>query len=508
MRKLVLAFLVACGSEGEPSTTSPSSTTSRGVVQGGAQDIAEFRSIVAEGNVPAPEVLDAVGFFAEHAIDLPAADCVEDVCLHPMLAVAPRFNGANWTMAFVAMNSAVDPATIPRAPAHVVFAIDQSTALETLRPLIATDLRALVGTLRPEDRVSVIAIGQRATVLVEGASPSDVALADAIDALDADRPLSIDLYDGFATAARIANRDDTDLARVFVVTNGRGTRGIGETERFVSLVTASAKTGVSYSIIGAGSEYDGEIAGAIADLGVGNSYYAESGTDLDQILRIEGETTLVPLATDFRLRVIPAPGYRVGRIYGALRARRTVDGVELANPALFLGHREGAEDVTGGRRGGGGGLFIELLADLESGIAPGAPAFSIRAEWNARDGRPVVAEEQVLNALAPGQNPDDMWPSFSRADYGKPFMMLNMYLALRATVELYDGGDCSRALGVSSMMQRAIEGWQARYEDPDIDADTDLLLDLRDNVDAQCSTEGRVVTAREPVQEPIGCMFL
>jgi Ca-activated chloride channel family protein len=510
--RIFLAWLMAigCGTDTSAPPTKPSSTTSHAVVQGGAQDIAEFRSIVARGEVPAPEVLDEVGFFAEHAVDLPPAACGEDVCLHPMLAVAPRFNGANWTMAFIAMNSSVDPATAPRPPVHVVFALDQSSALDGYRALLATDLRALTAELRPEDRVSILAMEDQATVLVEGAIPGSVELADAIGDFSVRRAVSsVDLYDGLATAARIAEREDTELARVFVVTNGAANvQGIRSTERFVSLVSASAKLGVSYSFIGAGGAYDSTLAHAIGDLGVGNVYYAESATDLDQILRVEAATTMIPLATDFRLRVVPAPGYRVGRVYGALRARRTIDGVELSNPALFLGHREGASDTTGGRRGGGGGLFVELLADLESDVGPGLPAYSIRAEWNASGGRAVVAERDVVNVLAPGQNPDGMWPSFSDPERGKPFMMLNMLLALRATVEIYSGGDCARALGVTEMMQRSIEGWQARYADPDIDADTTLLLDLRDNVRSQCDTATRTVTPIEPVAEPLGCMML
>jgi Ca-activated chloride channel family protein len=465
---------------------------------------------VDSGEVPAPEVLDDVGFFAEHAVDLPPATCDESICLHPMLGVAPRFNGSNWTMAFIAMNSSVDPATAPRPPVHVVFALDQGAALDGYRSLLATDLRALTAELRPEDRVSIVAMENRATVLVEGAAAGSVELMEAINDLSVRRAAgSVDLYDGLVTSARIALREDTELARVFVVSNGRaGTRGIQSTERFVSLVTASAKLGVSYSFIGAGAPYDSTLARAIGDLGVGNVYYAESSTDLDQILRVEAATTLIPLATDLRLRIVPSPGYRVGRIYGALRARRTADGVELSNPALFLGHREGAMDTTGGRRGGGGGLFVELIADLDSGLGADLPAYSLRAEWNTTDGRHVVAEEDVINVLPPGQNPDGMWPSFSHPGHGKPFMMLNMYLALRATVEIYDGGDCARSLGVTDMMQRSIEGWQAEYADPDIDADTTLLLDLRDNVRSKCDTETRTVTPIEPVAEPLGCFLL
>ena len=83
-------------------------------------------------------------------------------------------------------------------------------------------------------------------------------------------------------------------------------------------------------------------------------------------------------------------------------------------------------------------------------------------------------------------------------------MMLNMYLALRGSLELFAGGDCKRALGVIEMMQPSIEGWQAEYSDPDIDADWELLLKLEENLQRAC---------RSPIAEPprtsqMSCFFI
>ena len=63
---------------GAAAAVAPPSGGSANVVQGGPQDFAEFRAIVAAGGIPAPETLDPVGFFAEHAMDLPPADCGQD----------------------------------------------------------------------------------------------------------------------------------------------------------------------------------------------------------------------------------------------------------------------------------------------------------------------------------------------------------------------------------------------------------------------------------------------
>ena len=63
--------LVSCGGDGG----ADDSTGFRSVVQGGPQDIVEYRAIVAAGGVPALSVLEENGFFAEHKVDLPPADC-------------------------------------------------------------------------------------------------------------------------------------------------------------------------------------------------------------------------------------------------------------------------------------------------------------------------------------------------------------------------------------------------------------------------------------------------
>src|SRR5690242_21931741 len=97
--------LTSCGDDDASATSAPGFHS---VVQGGTQDVGEYRSIVAAGGVPALSVLDEAGFFAEHQIDLPAADCGASICVHPMLAVAPSFDGGNWTMAFLGMNTGVD----------------------------------------------------------------------------------------------------------------------------------------------------------------------------------------------------------------------------------------------------------------------------------------------------------------------------------------------------------------------------------------------------------------
>jgi Ca-activated chloride channel family protein len=505
----VAGISAGCASDSTPSSTAPGNTGSLNVAQAGAQDFALFRSIIEKGEVPAPDTLDPVGFFAEHAMDLPPAECGQDICIHPMLAVAPRFDKSNWTMAFVAMNTPLDPASLDRPPLHLVVAIEQSPWLTQNVLSLKKGVASIAQNLRPEDRISLVFMGQTSVTPVL-AIESDTAVLDAaIDQWMGFAP-GIDLYDGLAEASfALDSAADLEAKRIVLVTSGRADAGITDPDRIVELGEAIAKENVALGVVGFGDDYKAQIPAALGSLGAGSYSFAADGQNLTEVLTLEGETTLFPLATNFKLTVKPSAGYQVGRIYGVKRARLASGAATLQMPALFIGQREGSHDVGGGRRGGGGGLFVELRADPLSagGIGPNAPAFEISAQWTKSDGTPDSTSRSVVNDLRPGENPPGMWPQFSDPDRGKPFMMLNMYLALRASVEFYSGGDCARAIGVVDMMAPSVEGWQGKYADPDIDDDYQLMLMLRQNLTNKCQSEEPV----EPVnmsEDFASCFFI
>lgn len=505
-----LAFaLLGCSGGGDATsaegTTGP--TGSRSVTQGGAQDIAYFRSIVSRGEVPRPDTIEPVGFFAEHAVDLPSADCGDTVCMHAMLGVAPGVDReSNWTMGFVALNSPVDPRELARPATHVVLVIEDTERTALVATSASTVLRAFTTELLAGDRVSIVRVGSRAEVLADGVSPSDPAVAAAAARFSASSS-SAALYDGLALASELVlDLEGFEGAhRVVLMTSGIADAGVTDSMRIVALGEALARTGVGTSVIGMGASYRPELAMQLSEGGGGSYYFAEDAADLEQIVTLEGRTSLFPLATDFELIVEPAPGYRVGRVYGARRAWSEQIAAHLASPVLMVGNRTGASDVEEGRRGGGGGLFVELIADPELGatIGANAPAFTARATWiDAVTREPISQEIVVENGLAPGENPTGMFPHFSDPARGKAFMMLNMYLSLRTTTELFHGGNCPEALGIVPALDATYVAWQDEYADPDIDADWELLLALDANVRSQCGP----VEPQAP-SAPMGCFY-
>lgn len=487
------------------------------VTQGGAQDIAQFRALVAAGNVPSPDTLDPVGFFAEHAIDLPDATCGKDVCVHPYLAVAPRFDGGNWTMAFVGMNTAVDPATLERPPVHLAVAIEYSSYANLNPELLVTGLQGLLAELRPEDRVSLVtfdAKAERRVLLAEPGAPELSAALEDIAATLWTGGSEVGLYEGIAATATAFEDGDAKgfdgAHRVLLITSGHATTGITDAEHILGLGEALVEDGSAFGVLGVGATFQQAIPSALGSMGAGTYAYALSPYDLNALLGEEGKTTLFPLATSFKLKIAPSAGYKVGRIYGTKRATATAASAELSMPALFIGQRDGAADVGGSRRGGGGGLFVELLFDPLSsgGISGGAPAFQVTADWSSsKDGSPQGLDTVMLNSLPPGENPDDMWWTLSDGGDGKPFMMLNMYLALRGSLDFYQAGDCQRALGVIDMMQTSVGAWLGKYSDSDITDDNNLMLMLRGNIENACEQALSPTEPIEPMDFNGGCCF-
>ena len=490
----ILVFSVAlgfgCGGEetvgsGASTVIPPTSETSRGITVGGPQDIALFRQIVERGEVPSPDTLDPIGFFAEHAVDLPPANCGTELCVYPMFTVMPTFAGGNWTMAYVALHTPVDPRELERPPMHMIVVVENAADVPWLREGLELAARTLAVALRSTDRISIVAFGETPQVLVTAAGPRDRALALALDQFgNLPQTESADLYSALAEGDRLAQDVPgfENASRLILVTTGRANSGISNHDRIISRGVAIAQSGTSISVVGMGDAYEPPIAEALGFLGAGSYSYAQDGADLENIFGQEGSTALFPLAADLSVTVEAAPGYRLGRTFGTrgVIVQGHVAGFE--SPQVFLAQREGSSDPGNGRRGGGSGLFVELIATGEETNRE-RPAFTVSATWQHPQTRANASTTaSIVNPLSPGQNPDGMWPHFSDPDRGKVFMMLNMYLALRAIVRFFDAGDCARALGVTNMMQLSIDGFQSRYTDPDIAADHLLMQALDENV--------------------------
>ncbi|MFO0680663.1 MAG: hypothetical protein U0234_01370 [Sandaracinus sp.] len=509
---LLALSLLGCSASTSADTASlPPQHGSVGVGQGGAQDIGEFRSILSSGAVPSPDTLDPVGFFAEHALTLPAADCGDTICAQGSLAVARRFDGSPWQMAFVALNSSVDASTLVRPPVHTVIVVEHTRRLETELGSIFDALHRFTVPLRAEDRVTIIEVEASATVLASAVGPTDPSLAAAATTLAGPTTATTAAtYDGLALAAdALSDASWTGHRHVLLVTSGHADAGLTSRDQVLALAQGLLESGATLSLVGTGDDYADALPIAIGELGGGGYYFAQDGADLSDVLDLEGRTALFPIARDFTMRVTAAPGYTIGRTYGAARATSTPSVATLSSTLLLLGQRTGPSDVEGGRRGGGGGFFVELEPDAANVKPAGAPAFTVEISYtDTSTGNPVTRTTSYVNPLASDQTPGGNLPELGDTTQAEAFMMLNMYLTLKTSTELYSDGDCARAMGTIDMMQQTIEWWQgSAFASPDIQADWQLVNALRDTLDTQCSAMG-AVTPIPPASSFHGSCFI
>src|SRR5690606_40442918 len=128
--------------------------------QGGAQDFGLFREILLAGDIPGPETIDDLGFFAEHKIALPNAICNETVCIHGMLGVMGNMiSGSNCTVVLIGMNTPIDPAQLERPPLNLTIAVDLSGSMNG-EPINRDrdGLLRIRDSLEPDDRITPVGL--------------------------------------------------------------------------------------------------------------------------------------------------------------------------------------------------------------------------------------------------------------------------------------------------------------------------------------------------------------
>ncbi len=502
--------LSGCGESGHAETTAIDSTPSN-VTQGGPQDIGEFRRLLASGEVPSSETLDEVGFFAEHAIDLPPPDCDASVCTHPMLAVAPTFDGGNWTMGFIGMNTALRASDLPALPRHFILVIEDS--VETPIPQNLPDL--IAAHMTEQDRLSLLSFEHEGVEEVVGASKSDLG---ELKSLFLDRIVNdttgwngayLDAYSALDHALSVTRRDafETMAQKVLYFTSGLPEAGATSEETIQTLGRAFSESEIAVSVFGVGPSFRRNLPRLLAESSNGNYFVAASESDFIDAVESEAASGFWPIARDLEIRVRAEPGYSIGAVYGARTVETSDREALLESPTLFIGARQGSSDTQNGRRGGGGGWFVELIADSAPGMMPttDAPVLSVEVRYFDTISEETVEQSFALSTyLGVGNNPSPEEPLFDPPSSAKPFMMLNMYMALAGALAYYEQGACPLAIGMHDMMELSYILWQRHHDDPDIADDFSLLVQLTQAFENNCPTSAAIW----PVEVQTSCFYM
>jgi Ca-activated chloride channel family protein len=462
-----------------------------GVSQSGAQDFGRFRGIIEDGELPAPNTLDPVGFFNEHKIELPAADCGQDVCLHGMLGVQGNMiNGNNCTVAMVGFNTPLNPDDFDRPPLNMAVAVDVSGSMQGM-PIesVRAGLRAFAEELEPKDTVTLVAYSSEANVLIESTPETDPdreLLQAEIANLTASGETNI--YAGLRTALEdvSARAEDDRQNRVILLSDGVATTGITDTGRILNLGQSHAEDGVGITTIGVGSEFDLDLMRTLSETGSGNFYLLEDPGAVEEVFSEEIKTFLVPLAEKITIDFDVAEGYEFRAAYGTRLWEGDAESARIEIPSLFMAGRQSADDIGpgGGRRGGGGVILLELIptddVDLADDIGAGAPAGTLKMAYQ-KPGSDVTEEQEVTitNPLRPGETPEE--GEFEQPSVEKAFVALNIYAGFEMAVERANNGAGNAALNVLNPLIASVQTYldeSGESPDPDIQDDLETMQQL------------------------------
>ena len=479
---LPVIFFGACADSAATDSGSPGSV---GLGQGGAQDFGLFRQILEDGELPHPDVLDDIGFFAEHKLDYPAADCGDDVCVHALGgAMGNMITGTTCTLVQIGLNTPLDPRTLERPPLDLVLSIDVSGSMAG-GPLDAVKLGLvrMLGHLEAGDRVTLVTYSDRASVVAERLDPVEdaITLERAIDAL-APRGAT-NIYDGLFSAFDLAAdmRTPEREARVVMLSDGEATAGLTAPDRLRALAAGYAAEGIGLTTIGLGQDFDVDVMRGLAEVGAGNFYFLEDPQAAREVFTEEVDTFLHPVALDVAIAFSSGPAYTVRRVYGTRGYDGGSGGGVIDMPALFIAGRRTANEPSEGRRGGGGAILIELvpkspttLASLQLDDEELAAVGQVSIAWtDPATGERHTRATHVDNPNDPNDPPDGGW--FTSATVEKGFVMLNLFTGFEMAARLARDSDPGAARGVLSELASHVRTWLGRHDDADIADDLDYV---------------------------------
>jgi Ca-activated chloride channel family protein len=392
--------------------------------------------------------------------------------------------GAYQATVQLAMTTPVDASELPRLPLNLVVVVDHSGSMaqDERMAKVRQGLHLLIDELQPGDRLALVQFDDTVDVLASLADePNAAALHAIVDGIVPRGATNIHggLQAGFQLAAAAYSVERQN--RVMLLSDGLATAGELDPYVMISLAESYVSDGMSLSTVGVGLDFDVELMRGLAEHGSGNFYFAEDAAAVEEIFTDELATSLTPLALDIVLNAIPATGYGITEVVGTRAWTTTSDGGQIRIPAAFLATREDTSpDPNGGRRGGGGSLYLDLGGQV---IDPAAPVATLSLSYRLPGSEEIISQVVELTAQgAPEEVPPTPEETFvSLTAMLQHYAVYNIYLGLRmATRYAVDNYDCSYA--VLEALREASLRFNTSFENPDILADVELIDQFMTNL--------------------------
>jgi Ca-activated chloride channel family protein len=194
-----------------------------------------------------------------------------------------------------------------RKPANLVFVVDASGSMDQpdRMPLVKYALGELVGQLGAADRVTLVAYGTKARLMLEGAAASDrKAVLEAIDRVQCEG--STNLSEGLALGYRQAAQAFVPggVNRVILCSDGAANIGITAGESILDQVRAFRDKGITCTCVGFGAgTYNDVLLEKLADSGDGSYVFVDSKAEARRVFVEELSATLQTIAKDAKIQV-------------------------------------------------------------------------------------------------------------------------------------------------------------------------------------------------------------
>ncbi len=192
-------------------------------------------------------------------------------------------------------------------PAVLTFAVDTSGSmnLQNRLDLVRASLSTLVGTLKPEDRVGIVAYNAHAyLVLPHTAAREQSRILGAVGALAPGGASNVEA--GLDLAYRVADEvfEPRAVNRVILCSDGVANAGARGPEEILQKVKVYSGRGIYLSTVGFGAtRYNDALMETLADRGNGNYSFVDGPAQANEVFKKNLPGTLQVLAQDAKIQV-------------------------------------------------------------------------------------------------------------------------------------------------------------------------------------------------------------
>ena len=339
-------------------------------------------------------------------------------------------------------------------PLNLVFVIDKSGSMAGDKMARVKDgLRAMIGKLRADDIVSIVAFDSGADVL-QPARPVGYGqeLRRAIDCLEPGGSTNLHggLMLGYAEAKKYFRAGATN--RVILLTDGIANEGVVDPARIAAQSSEFNGQGIDLSTIGVGMDLNNDLLRTLAQSGRGLYHFISDYKDIDKVFINEVQSLISSVAKKVEVRIEYGPGLQLEKIYG-YHPRYGEGNVSIA-----------IDDMNNG-------LTQVILAKFRADSVKSAIPVKVRLKYfDVR--RKCVVEEVQEARLVPAEN--DSCELLSDVEVKKNFTIAQLADSLFEMTGFARRGNYSQALNA---LDTSVATAYRRYPNME-DNDIRFILDI------------------------------